>query len=199
MKSAMTNQDRLPAKIAGRSIPAKTALLLATGLMLSGCLGERGALATSGLSSLNPFGSKNEAPTKVEIVVLARDPATITNGSEIEVAILNAMELAEQIRFTEARYLLADIRAYQPAGSDGYHGLTCAMALLALSEGDTGTFRRMAQQLDQSLEHPVRVPPTYTEVITLYRAMTGKDLPVNAPERMKPLRHMLSDVRGVQS
>jgi hypothetical protein len=73
------------------------------------------------------------------------------------------------------------------------------MALLALSEGDVGTFRRIARQLDNSLGTPVRVPPAYVEVISLYRAITGKVLPVNAPERMKALRHMVPDVQRARS
>jgi len=102
--------------------------------------------------------------------------------------------------------VLAEVRAQQPADSTGFRGLSSAMALLALSEGDIGTFRRIAGELDRSLGSPVRVPPAQVEVLSLYRAIQGADLPVNAPEEMKPLRRLLLDARraaarstGVQS
>ena len=62
------------------------------------------------------------------------------------------------------------------------------MAVLALKEGDFQAFRRLARQLDRSLGTPVRVNAPHTEIITLYRAVTGKVVPVNAPEHMKMLK-----------
>ena len=174
-------------------------LLLTLALMIGGCSGDQGAFGTNGFSSLNLFGMNGAASGKSEKIVLARDPAVLANGSAVELAIHNAVELSRQKRFTEARHILADVRADQPAGSDGFHAVSCSMALLALSEGDVGTFRRIARQLDSSLGNLVRVPPAYVEGITLYRAITGKDLPVNAPKKLKTLLHLLPDAQRARS
>ena len=174
-------------------------LLLALALMIAACSCDQGAFGTNGFSRLNLFSTNDDASGRGERIILARDPAVLANGSAVEVAIHNAVELSRQKRFAEARHLLADVRADQPAGSDGFQAVSCSMALLALSEGDVGTFRRIARQLDNSLGTPVRVPPAFVEVITLYRAITGKVLPVNAPEKMKSLPRLLPDVQRARS
>jgi hypothetical protein len=62
------------------------------------------------------------------------------------------------------------------------------MALLALREGNIATFRRIARQLDESLGTPVRVDISYVDVISLYRAMENRDLPVNAHHQFQTLK-----------
>lgn len=173
--------------------------LLIAAFLIGGCSSDAGLFGAEGFSRPRLLGPNGAAPGQGEKVVLARDPAVLANGSEVEVAIHNAVELSRQKRFAEARRLLDRVRANQPSGSDGFQAIGCAMALLALSEGDIGTFRRIAGQLDDSLGSPVRVPPAYVEVITLYRAIVRKALPVNAPESMKSLEHMLPDVQRARS
>jgi len=124
-------------------------------------------------------------------LVLARDPASLAGGSQVERIIHDAVELTRQKRFFEARSLLADVRAIQDRQSEGYQALSGAMALLALREGDIGAFRRIARQLDDSLGRPVRVDNAYVDVISLYRAMSNRNLPVNATEPMKTLKERL--------
>ena len=51
------------------------------------------------------------------------------------------------------------------------------MALLALKEGDFEAFMRLARQLDVSLSNPVRVEEPHTEVVALYRAVSGNLFP----------------------
>ena len=126
-----------------------------------------------------------------ETVVLARDPASLAGGSQVERAIHDAVEFAGQKRFFEARNLLADVRAIQSRRSEGYQALSGAMALLALREGNIATFRRIARQLDDSLGHPVRVDNAYVDVVGLYRAMSNRNLPVNASEPIKALKERL--------
>jgi hypothetical protein len=126
-----------------------------------------------------------------ETVVLARDPASLAGGSQVERAIHDAVEFAGQKRFFEARNLLADVRVIQGRRSEGYQALSGAMALLALREGDIDAFRRIARQLDDSLGHPVRVDNAYVDVVGLYRAMSNRNLPVNASEPIKALKERL--------
>jgi len=112
----------------------------------------------------------------------------LANGTEVEVAIHNAIELSRQKRFVEARHILADVRALQNPKSDGYRAVSCAMALLALREGNIKSFQRLARQLDSSLGTPVRVSPSYLGVISLYRAINNQNLPVNAPDKFRQFK-----------
>ena len=122
---------------------------LAAILLLAGCANNNGIFADGNAGSPKWFNSAE--PDTEESVVISRDPKLLANGSEVEVAIHNAVELSRQKRFIEARHLLAEVRELQKPKSDGHRSVTCAMALLALREGDIGNFRRLARQLDTSL------------------------------------------------
>ncbi len=148
MKTATTNPDHALAKRVCGPAAKRTMLLLTLALMIGGCSSNQGAFGTNGFPDLGLFGTNDDASGQGERIILARDPAVLANGSAVELAIHNAVELSRQKRFAEARHLLADVRADQPAGSDGFQAVSCSMALLALSEGDVGTFRRIARQLD---------------------------------------------------
>jgi len=158
-------------------------VILAAGLM-AGCASD-GTFTDMG--EFNWFNQSQPGKT----VVLARDPATLAGGSQVERSIHDATELARQKRFMEARQLLAEVRDKQERDSEGYQAISCAMALLALREGNIGVFRRVARQLDVSLGRPVRVDKAYVGVISLHRAMSNRNLPVNAGEPMKALKAKL--------
>lgn len=176
---------RIPVrKYRRRNVGSLVACLLAVTFTLAGCVTNGGAF--SDLTSGNWFGSSE--PGAEESVVMGRDPAVLANGGVTEVTIHNAVELSRQKRFVEARFLLADIRENQAPESEGYRAVSCAMALLALREGDIKTFKRIARQLDNALGRPVRVPPAYVEVVSLYRAINNRALPVNAPGKFSQLK-----------
>ena len=123
---------------------------------------------------------------------LPRDPGMLANGDDVKTAIYNATQLANQKRFEEARYLLTSVRELQNPEDEGYQALTCSMALLALRAGDIRTFKRTARQLDLALKEPVHVDPAYVGVISLYRMLVDRNLPVNAPAGIKRLANQLS-------
>jgi len=165
-----------------------TAITIMTVVLLSGCSSSNDGMSGFGLSKMNWF-DKSE-PTKGESFNVGNDPSILGLG-EAQTTLFNAIELAKQKRFLEARILLTELREIQDRESDGYRALSCAMAILALREGDARTFKRIARQLDASLETPVRVPPAYVEVVSLYRAMNNQSLPVNTPERIQQMRDRL--------
>ena len=72
------------------------------------------------------------------------------------------------------------------------------MALLALKGGDFDAFMRLARQLDVSLSNPIRVDKPHVEVITLYRAISGKTLPINAPQKMRVLAAKYGPSKKIQ-
>jgi len=162
-----------------------TALVLTT-ILLGGCVTDNNMFADFGKNNLGWFNSPE--PSASESVVIARDSNVLANGTEIEVSIHNAIELSRQKRFVEARHILADVRALQDQESDGYRAVSCAMALLALREGNIKSFQRLARQLDNSLGNPVRVSPSYVGVISLYRAINNQNLPVNAPAKFRQFK-----------
>ena len=158
-----------------------------TGMLLLGACTTDGATFTNlGMSNVDWF-TASETISEGSIS-LSRDVDVLADGNDLEVSIHNAVELARQKRFVEARYLLAGVRDRQDPKEDGYRAITCAMALLALREGDIRTFKRTARQLDAALGEPINVTPSYVEVISLYRVLTNKNLPVNAPEGMQRLK-----------
>ena len=168
-----------------RSGALPTALVITT-LLLGGCVTDDNIFSNFKTGDLRWFNSAE--PSSSESVEIARDPNVLANGTEIEVAVHNAIELSRQKRFVEARHLLADVRELQDPKSDGYRAVSCAMALLALREGNIRTFQRLARQLDTSLGTPVRVAPSYVEVISLHRAINNQNLPVNAPAKFHQLK-----------
>ena len=142
---------------------------------------------TQGVSNFDLFGT----PQKLVIgedIVLPRSSKALSRESGVGSTLRIVVDLDRQKRFAEARYLLSQVRGTQPGESEGYRSVTNSMAVLALKEGDFQAFRRLARQLDRSLGTPVRVNAPHTEIITLYRAVTGKVVPVNAPEHMKMLK-----------
>ncbi len=190
MSKASTSQPPESDKsTAGPNRPARKwlgilgALLVVAGI--TGCQSTMQGVSTD-LTGFTVFGQGKDKPAPAEIV-LTVDPYAIDGNSAIGSLIFDSVELAKQKRFAEARHLLADVRAGQSPRSEGYHATTCAMALLALREGDFPMFKRLARQLDNSLGRPVRVDPGFVEVVSLVRAVAGKNLPVNAPEKMKRL------------
>lgn len=179
---------RLP-PAASRVLPLIVAAFIVAGCQTTG--NPLGDFAS--FDWLNPTGP--DGPTKV---MLARDPASLARGSGVEVTLHNAVELSRQKRFVEARHLLAEVRSLQDRGSEGYRAVSCSMALLALREGDLATFKRIASQLDESMGRPVRVEQGYVEVVSLYRTMSDRNLPVNAPEKMERLKERLSGSQNAQ-
>jgi hypothetical protein len=167
--------------------PMITATAMA--IMLAGCSSSGDGMSGFGLSNMQWFNSAE--PSTEESFNVGGDPENLGSSSNQEAALQNAIELAEQKRFLEARILLTEVRDIQDRESDGYRAISCAMAILALRDGDIRTFRRVARQLDTSLGNPVRVPPAYTEIVSLYRAMSNQSLPVNAPERIQQMRDRL--------
>ena len=182
---------RAPCSIKTLALPLLTAALL-----LAGCASGSDSLSDFRLGGWSPFAEPRlqlQGPRKIS---LPRDAAALGTATTLEVTLRNVVELSEQKRYAEARFLLAEVRATQPPDSEGFRAATCAMAIAALKEGDAGTFRRAARQLDAVLGQPVRVDPAYVEVITLYRALNGLDLPVNAPSQMRALGRRLGDARS---
>lgn len=158
---------------------------LALSLVVSAC-SSNGSIPGFEAGSFDWFNS-NET-TLSDDAYANRNQALLANGSDAELAIFNAVELAEQKRFAEARQILAEVRDLQPASSDGFRALTCAMAIAALREGQINIFERLAAQLDNSMGRQVRVDANYVEVISLYRAINGLPLPVNAPPRFQKFK-----------
>ncbi len=166
--------------------------LIVVGLTLGGC-----AASPEGFSGLNLFSPSGSMGPLALGIDLPRDPAALGTNNAVEISLRNAVELAEQKRYREARDQLAEIQVVQVPDSDGYRAITSSMAILALREGDMGTFRRLARQLDISLGIPVRVDPAYVEVITLNRILSRKSLPVNAPAGLRSLEGTLPGEKTV--
>jgi hypothetical protein len=171
-------EDTMKRNALRKCLPAVMSLAL-----LGGCQTGTGGFSGLGFDGTDWFSSSEQGETTS--IVLARDPAMLANGSAIERALYNAVELTQQKRFQEARHLLSDARGTQLPSSDGYRAITCAMAVLSLKEGDLATFKRVARQLDLSLGKPINVDERYVEVITLYRTFAQESLPVNAPAPMR--------------
>jgi hypothetical protein len=175
---------------------------MATAILLAGCSSDDGGMSGFGISNMKWFNS-SEPPT-AESFKVGSSPLNPGSGHGQEIIIQNTIELSDQKRFLEARILLGELRDIQHRESDGYRALSTSMALLALREGDIDAFKRISRQLDISLGTPVRVPPAYAEVISLYRAMNQQSLPVNASEKIQQLRDRLLPVetaginKGVQ-
>jgi len=186
--------EHLDLRRISRPIAAKVLALLLASVLVGSCTSGGSTFSNTGFGGLNLFGSS--APDTPETIVLARDPAALANGTGVERMLHNAIELSRQKRFTESRYLLAEVRDIQDLQSEGYQAVSGAMALLALREGDIAAFKRIARQLDASLGHPVRVDEAYVDVIGLYRAMNNRSLPVNAGSGVKELKQKFF---GVQS
>ena len=168
-----------------RGVAFSIALIIMT-VLLGGCVTDDNIFSNLETNNLSWFNSAE--PLASESVVIARDSNVLANGTEVEVAVHNAIELSRQKRFVEARHILADVRALQDPKSDVYRAVSCAMALLALREGNIRSFQRLARQLDNSLGNPERVSDSYVGVISLYRTINNQSLPVNAPDKFHQLK-----------
>ena len=155
-------------------------------LIMSGC-------STNGTSYSN---SGQYGGGTTNNIVIPRDYKALLNGSAFEIAIYNGEELFRQKRFVEARHEFSKVREHQNPGSDGYRALTAQMAIAAFYGGDLKTFKRTARQLDTSLGKPTRVSPSYVKVISLYRAITRQNLPVNAPQGLVRLKAQFFTANG---
>ena len=154
-----------------------------------------GACASGGTSfskmGNGTFDLLGGTPLPTAAVLLPLDRNLLVNadqdadGSHIRMQFHNIMELDRQGRFSEARFILSEIRETLTPDSDGYKSVTCSIALTSLKAGDYVAFNRAAHQLDLSLGEPVNVPVVYVEVISLYRSLVKKTLPVNVPEGIK--------------
>jgi hypothetical protein len=176
-------------KISSRSDPVTKVALVFMCFLITGCTTDGtnfANFANFNIGKGNWFDQAKSAPKTP--TPLARDPDLLIDDNDIQTAIHNAVELTKQKRFVEARKILAEVRELQDPGKDGYRAVTCAMALLALREGNIRVFKRTARQLDRALGQPVRVAPSYVEVISLYRVLSDQTPPVNIPKAMKRLK-----------
>lgn len=123
-----------------------------------------------------------------ETAVLPKDHRQINGKSKAENMVYNAIELTNQKRYSEANSLLREVRDLQYRGSEGFHGLTNTMAVLALRRGDIPAFKRFANQLDISLGKPLKVPTKHLAVISLVRVLNEEPLPLNASEQIVSFR-----------
>ena len=123
-------------------------------------------------------------------IVLAADRHLLGTDNELASTIQNVLDLADQKRFSEASGLLEKLRSTLAINSEGFQSVTASMALLALRSGDFKRFEQFAGQLDRSLEDPLRVEPAFADVITLYRVVNGKSLPVNATNSLRRLESL---------
>ena len=149
---------------------SKAGLCLFATLMASGCY-TNGNLFSGTSNPLTPVNGELKLP---------RQYAELEGTNGVARQIYDAMTLADAKRFNEARHLLKNARHVQEPDSEAYQAITCAMALLALRNGDIKTFKRLARQLDRSLDFPVSTPNAYTDVIALNRILDGREPPVNA-------------------
>ena len=164
------------------------------GLLLASCQTN----GDQNLSNFTIFG----APQKLvpgEDVVLPRNHAALSQHDGVESTLRLVVELDQQKRFAEARHLLTQVRDAQPKEGEGYNSVTSSLAILAIKEGNFDAFKRLARQLDTSLGKPIRVEHPHTEIITLFRSVTGATLPVNAPEGMKTLKDKYVPVLKAQN
>lgn len=169
-----------------RAIKVKFVSLMVL-VTLTGCVSSGQEFGSVSSTSENwysfwPSSSENNEYT------LPRSRSELSSKNELETIIDQSMQLAGQKRYSEARYLLNTVRSNQKVGSQGYKSVTCSMALLAIKEGDISGFRRYARQLDRALGEQISVDPAYVEVVSLYRILENKNLPVNAPDGMTRLK-----------
>ena len=176
------------AKFGQLALGRTSALRLLTGILglavVNGCTTTSLDLSKMGLSQLVHTADQTAPATEI---VLADQRQVLGTENELESTIRNVLDLADQKRFSEASELLGHVRSTLARNSKGYQAVTASMALLALRSGDFERFERFAGQLDATLEDPLRVDPAFIEIVSLYRAVNGMSLPVNAPE---PLRRL---------
>jgi len=121
---------------------------------------------------------------------MPHDPAALEETGAGGI-VRNALALAEQKRFPEARDQLGALREHQEIHSEGYRSVTAAMAAVSLKSGDISGFRRIARQLESGIEQDVRVDPGIVDIVALARHLDGRPVPVNTPV---PLSRYLSNI-----
>jgi hypothetical protein len=126
-------------------------------LNLTACSAAMPDFTTANIPMLGGFDKEEQVETGYE-VVLAQQAASLNPNSPVEAMVRDALDLARQKRFAEARSILAELRESQPRPSEGYQASTATMALLALKAGDFPLFRRLGRQLDRSLGQPAAPP-----------------------------------------
>ena len=169
--------------------------LVAPVLVLTACGTDQGLIPKMNLSSLSWLNDGNgQTPVSVTMPAQIED---LAQGNKVEMRIFNAIQLARKKRFDDALDLMAAVRMQLDPDSEGFLAVTCSMALIALRAGDIREFKNNARVLDMALGQPISVPEPYVEVVSLYRAMVGKSMPVNTPEgiqRMKDQRALTAAV-----
>ena len=78
-----------------RTVAAGALPLLLVSFLLGGCQTGANSFPEFGLNELNWFNSPQ--PGAAETVVLPRDPASLANGSRVEKALHNAVELSRRL------------------------------------------------------------------------------------------------------
>jgi len=125
-----------------------------------------------------------------QMKTMPHDPAALEENGAGGI-IRNALALAEQKRFPEARDQLAVLREHQEIHGEGYRSVTAAMASVSLKSGDISGFRRIARQLESGIERDIRVDPGIVDIIALARHLDGRPVPVNTTQS---LTHFLSNL-----
>ena len=112
---------------------------------------------------------------------LPATPDALTDTNEVHRLVRNVMDLTDQQRFTEARRLLAGLRAAQPPRGVSWRAGLCAEMTLALREGDMSAFLALGEMLEPAWADPHRVDERCVAVVGLHRALTGRPLPLDLP------------------
>ena len=161
-------------------------LAIATIVLVGGCNGHTNHFGDFGASDNKWFDRSAVKEGSPE--TLPNQAKDLAGGSDLKVAVHNAIQLGDQKRFIEARHILAGIRSNQKPDGEGYQALSGAMAILSLREGNIVAFKRVARQLDTALGSPLSVPADYLEIISFYRILSNGQMPVNASDGMKRLK-----------
>ena len=175
----MTVIKNFKAVLAGKC-HARRLLMISPIVLLTACGPNQPMLSDINLSGIGWL--KGEPESKTITVTLPSDVKKLGQGNKIEMRIYNALELAKKKRFDDALELMAAVRVELETDSSGFQAVTGCMSVMALLAGDIHEFKRNARLLDKSLGEPIQVPEPFVEVISLYRAMVGKRMPVNTPE-----------------
>ena len=162
-------------------------------LALAACGTHQSLLPNINFSNIGGLGwqSRDASQTLVSVKMPTK-LGRLAQGNKVEMRIYNAIELVRKKRFDEALDLMSSVRAQLEPRGDGYLAVACSMTLIALRSGDIGKFKENAQVLDVALGEPINVPKNFVEVISLYRAMTGKMMPVNTPDDIQKIKDQRS-------
>jgi hypothetical protein len=161
----------------GRRTAIRTVSALTIGLTLAGC-SENGQFR--GLAWFQPQPSFAAKP---ELVTLPESADGL--GTEgIEGALRNALDLARQKRFAEARAIMGDVASTYPVGSDLWRVIKCSEMTLAIRGNEPALLVSGADAVERTLRDPLRPPRECVIQLSIARAVQGKPLPVNAPDTL---------------